>query len=134
MKRAYYYLFYKLYKFWEAASDPKFWSDWKAGVTIVTMELWIIISAMNYYNVFINKYFEITKAKLSIWGIIIVIINYFAFLHTDVWRLYIKEFDQLPKRKNKHGTWVVLSVVLFVAVNFIFSFYLISRIDWSKYR
>ncbi len=136
IKRAYYYLFYKLYKFWESASDPKFWSDRKASVTIVVMEIWILISCFIYYTIFFNRYFHVNikHPVVIISGIIVFLINYLAFAHTDKWREYVKEFEQLPKRKNKIGNWIVLGLVLLIVSNVIFSFYLMSRIDWSWYR
>ena len=133
MKKAYYYLFYKFYRMSEAA--PSRWlSDWKAGICIIALELWSVYSLVNYYNIFINRCFALNKTYVIITVLIICSINYFAFVHTDVWKEYVKEFDQLPKKKNRIGSWVVFGVVLFVIVNLIFSFYLMSQIDWSKYR
>ena len=50
MKKAYYYLFYKLYKFWEYISIPKFWSDFKAIVSIIALEIWSFFSIINFYE------------------------------------------------------------------------------------
>lgn len=136
LKRAYYYFFYKLYKFWENVSDPKFWSDWKAGVVIIALEIFLLASIFIYYKVFFNRNIHLSESN---WDIIIpmlvvVIPNYFAFVHTDRWKDYIKEFDELPKRSNKIGSWIVFSIVLLVIVNLIFSIYLMSQINWSQYR
>jgi succinate dehydrogenase hydrophobic anchor subunit len=135
MKRAYYYLFYKFYKMSEAA--PSRWlSDWKAGIAIIVLELFLISSLFIYYKVFVNRYVHLGESNwdVIISVLVVIIPNYFAFVHTDVWKEYIKEFDQLPKRKNRIGSWIVFGVVLFVIANLIFSFYLMSQIDWSQYR
>lgn len=54
IKRAYYYFFYKLYKFWDYVSYPKFWSHWKAGISIVVLELWGVFMIINYYYIINN--------------------------------------------------------------------------------
>lgn len=55
-------------------------------------------------------------------------------VHTDIWKEYVIEFDQLSKKKNRIGGWIVFGVVLLVVMNLIFSFYLMSQVDWSMYR
>lgn len=129
IKRAYYYLFYKFYKMSEAA--PSRWmSDWKAGLVIIVLELFLIASIANYYTVFIDRTLplaELSNLSICIWVLIIVIPNYFAFVNTNVWKDYVREFDQLPKSVNRKGTLIVLGITLFVAANFIFSFYLYFR-------
>ena len=51
---AYRYLFYKLYRFWEAASIPAFWSEVKAIICIVALEEFTVAALMAYYKVFID--------------------------------------------------------------------------------
>lgn len=126
----YYYLFYKFYKFSEAA--PSRWlSDWKAGVVIIALELFLIASILNYYVFFIDR--SISLNRLNDWHLIICVLvismlNYFAFIHTNAWKNYANEFDMLPKKVNKRGSWIVFGVVIFVIFNFIFSFCLYYRI------
>ena len=50
LKRAYNYLFYKLYKFWEAVSVPKFWSDAKAVLILAVLQEFTALSLMMYYK------------------------------------------------------------------------------------
>lgn len=133
--KAYYYLFYKFYKMSEAA--PSRWlSDWKAGVVILALEAWLLVSFIVYYKVFINRYFhlEVTHPVVIVPGTLIFLVNYFLFVHRDTWKDYVKEFDRLPKRSNQIGSWIVFGIVLLVIANVIFSFYLMSGIDWSQYR
>jgi uncharacterized membrane protein YukC len=133
IKRAYYYLFYKFYKMSEAA--PSRWmSDWKAGIVIIALEIFLLYSLVNYYNVFVDKFFDFGKGSVISTVLIVCLLNYLLFVHTDKWKDYVKEFDQLPKKKNRIGSWIVFGIVLFVVANLIFSFYLMSKIDWSQYR
>lgn len=128
-------MFYKLYKFSDSA--PSRWlSDWKAGIIIVVLEILVIASLFVYYKVIFNRNARLSDSNWDVIAcvMIVVIPNYFAFVHSDVWRIYAEEFDRLPRNQNKAGCWIVLGVVLSVILNFIFSIYLMSEIDWSLYR
>lgn len=124
----YYYLFYKLYKMSEAA--PSRWaSDWKAGVTILVLEMWLIASLTNYYKVFVDRSFQLTKVTLIIAGIILGLLNCITFVFTDTWKNYVDEFELLPKRKNNIGGWVVFSVVMLIILNVVYSYYLLFHMN-----
>ena len=136
IKKIYYYLFYKLYKFFEWA--PSRWlSDWKATVALMALEVLFLMSLMVYYKVFTKKDLFSDKS-LTIVGITVIIIlsliKYFAFEHRDIWKDYVKEFNKWPARKNKIGTFIVWSIVMLIIANLVFSYYLMSQIDWKKYR
>lgn len=135
MKRAYYYLFYKLYKWYEKGPSV-WWSDWKAGISIIALEIWLVASLFIYYKIFFNRYAHLSDSgwELIICALLIIIPNYWVFVHTDKWKDYVQEFDQLPKRTNKIGGWIVFGVVLLIIANLVFAFYQMSLIDWSKYR
>ena len=136
-KKVYQYLFYKLYKFYDVDSiwlGAKRWTDWKASFSLLVLEFWLLISFYNYYDVFTEKDFSsYSKNIISLATLLIlVIIKYFVFEQRNRWKEYIIEFDKWPKKKNKTGTIMVWMLVLFIMANFIFSFYLISQIDWKK--
>ena len=136
-KKVYQYLFYKLYKFYDVDSiwlGAKRWTDWKAPFSLLVLEFWLLISFYNYYDVFTEKDFSsYSKNIISLATLLIfVIIKYFVFEQRNRWKEYIIEFDKWPKKKNKIGTIMVWMLVLFIMANFIFSFYLISQIDWKK--
>ena len=136
-KKVYQYLFYKLYKFYDVDSiwlGAKRWTDWKASFSLLVLEFWLLISFYNYYDVFTEKDFSsYSKNIISLATLLIlVIIKYFVFEQRNRWKEYIIEFDKWPKKKNKIGTIMVWMLVLFIMANFIFSFYLISQIDWKK--
>ena len=128
MKKAYYYLFYKLYKFSEAA--PSRWlSHWKASLAIDILLLFVFSSTLNYYKVFLNPTSHLGEGSLLLVAIIIInVFNYFVFHHRDQWKELIYEFDKLSKQKNKVGSWVIFSMVLVIISNFILSFYLYFQV------
>jgi uncharacterized membrane protein YwzB len=136
IKKVYYYFFHKFYKFSEAA--PSRWlSDWKAMFSLLVLEIWILLSVMVYYKVFTKKDL-IPDNRLTMVSITVVIalslIKYFAFEHRDRWKEYVEEFSKWPTKKNKTGTLVVWLIVLLIIANLIFSFYLMSQINWKQYR
>lgn len=124
MKKAYYYLFYKLYRFSEAV--PSRWlSDWKASLAIDVLILFVFSSTLNYYKVFLNPTSHLGEGNLLLVAIIIIsVFNYFIFQHRDQWKEFVHEFDKLSEQKNKIGSWVTFCIVLVIVFNFIFSFYL----------
>ncbi len=136
LKKAYYYLFYKLYRWYESVGSFAFWSDWKASFSVDVLLYFIIISIFLYYKVLFNRYVHLSGNNLD--AIILVVIvagtNYFIFHSRNQWKNIVKEFDQLPKKKNRIGGCLVTGFVLLVIANLVFAFYLLSQIDWAKYR
>ena len=135
IKRAYYYLFYKLYKSMKASAYT--WlSDLRAGIVIVILETQLLFIIGNYYSALAKKIIKITIYDPIVYLPILAIftINYVMFIHTDRWKKYVVEFDKLPKRTNRIGSWIVFGLIAFVELNLFFSLYLISQVDWSLYR
>lgn len=132
MKKAYHYLFYKLYKFSEAA--PSRWmSDWKAELAIDILEIFLGFSGVVYYTVYTKQLVDLgnTSLLMLIFIAIVALPNYFIFHHKDQWKQYVQEFDKWSKSKNMIGALIVWSIVILIVANFIFAFYLKSQIDWT---
>lgn len=129
IRKAYCYLFYKLYKFSEAAQS-RWLSDWKAELVIDVLWVFIALSGLVYYTVFTKQVINLGNGRFAaILGIILICIpNYFIFHHRDQWKKIIPAFDKLPKRTNRMGSWMVFAVILIIVINLIFSFYLMSRL------
>ena len=141
IETAYYYLFYKLYKFYDV--DPELWwsanwgTSWKAGLSIIVLQIWLLVSFDNYYSVYTKKDLipDHLVTPFAVTTVLILItINYFILEHKCRWRKYFVEFERLPREKNNIGSVIVWLIVLFIIGNLIFSFYLFSQIDWKRYR
>jgi hypothetical protein len=135
IKNIYNYFFYKFYKFSEA-SPSRWLSDWKAELLLDVFVGLTFFSLMTYYTIYFDRHFKLPSGYIIV-GIYILLIalpNYFIFHHKDQWKEIVKYFDQLPKYKNKMGSWIVFISVLLVITNLFFSFYLMSKIDWSQYK
>jgi heme/copper-type cytochrome/quinol oxidase subunit 2 len=103
----------------------------------MALELWILMSILVYYTVITKE--DLMSDKLLvvviiITGVIFSLIKYFVFDRKDQWKDYVQEFDKWPKRKNNIGTLVAWVVVLLIIGNLVFSFYLMSLINWKQYR
>jgi len=107
------------------AAPSRWWSDWKAGITLIVLEMWLVASFFAYYKVYLNPSLKITSGLMIICGSVWAIINGLLFVRTDIWKEYVKEFDALPHKTNRLGTLIVLGVIFLIAANTIFSFYLL---------
>lgn len=119
-------MFYKLYKHYESSSEP-WWSDWKAGASMGALEIWLLLSIGAYYSILTKTSIELSISMPIIYIplLVIFILNYFSFMYNDIWKEYNKEFNQLPKKKNILGGWIVFGIIVFVIGNMLFSFYLL---------
>lgn len=133
VKRAYYYLFYKLYKW---IGNDNWLVDWKAELSLDVLWIFLSISIIIYYTIFFDRFFQIGNGFYFLSGYLFLIAlpNYFIFHHKNQWEEIVNEFDQLPKKKNILGGFIVLFFVLLIVSNMVFAFYQMSLIDWSKYR
>lgn len=131
IKRKYYYLFYKLYKFGEA-SPSTFSSDFTAGAVICILEISILASLLFYATPFLGRgNLKFISFPVLTPLVLIFVVNYFAFIHNTVWKKYVKEFDRLPPKKNAEGTWIVVGVIVLIIVNLAFSGHIMSQIPIS---
>ncbi|RXM40445.1 hypothetical protein BOQ62_05595 [Chryseobacterium sp. CH21] len=100
-------------------------SDFKTSLVLITLEIFIIFSFSNYYNILFHSDSGIFPN--SIWMIIILIltiIDYFIFHSKKQWKNIINKFDKLTENENNRGNWIVFGIIALVLINFTFSFYL----------
>lgn len=134
IQRSYHYIFYKLFKFYEGDNYFRWRSDFKAGISIIALEIWFVLSLINYYKICVNRYFHLDETIFFLIGGIIIGLNTIIFVYFDKWKEYNVEFDQLPKKKNIIGGIIVWTIILFIIANLIYSFYLMSQVDWNQYK
>lgn len=131
MKKAYYYFFYKIYRaiLYTSAPFGNFLISFKAGIVLIILQIWSFLSIINYYTFFTGSRVELSISKPIVYVPIILIIafNYYTLDYLDIWKKYIQEFDRLPKKKNALGSWIVISIILILIANLIFSFYCLDK-------
>ncbi|WP_454046225.1 hypothetical protein [Chryseobacterium sp. Marseille-Q8038] len=135
IKKMYYYLFYKLYKHYENSSEP--WlSNWKAGVSIGILEIWLLLSIGNYFLITTNKtvHLNLLQPIVIIPVTIVFIFNYLSFDYKDTWKKYNEEFDQLSRDQNKKGGVIIWSIIILIITNMIFSYLLLLKSKNKSYR
>ncbi|WP_326983446.1 hypothetical protein VUJ46_02550 [Chryseobacterium sp. MYb264] len=130
INKIYDYFFYKMYKWVEYTSElggGRFWSDWKASLSMDGIIYFIIISLFIYCKVIFGYTIDINfdNRYVLILVIPVALFNYFVFNHNDRWRRIISTFDELPSKKNVIGGWIVLGIILMIISNLIFSYYLL---------
>ena len=54
IKKTYTYLFYKLYQFYEKGVSV-WMSDWKATLSLLILEIWLLLSVLVYYKVYFKE-------------------------------------------------------------------------------
>jgi hypothetical protein len=133
IKTAYYYFFYKLYKFYES-SPWKWWSEWKASLTLTVLTFMLLFSISGYYLIFTHVDLLNSLTAWLVIAFLIMIINYVIFHSSSQWKEYNAEFNKWSVKKNRIGSLIVLSIALLVLSNLVFMFYLMSRIDWTTPR
>lgn len=134
-----YFFFYKIYRsieYTSGLSGGKFLVLFKAGIVMIALEIWILVSLANYYAIYTKtlKELSISMPVVYIPGLIIFAFNVFTLDYKDNWKKYNTEFANYSKRKNRIGGWIVFGIIVLIISNLIFSFYLMSEIDWSQYR
>ncbi|MCL9803988.1 hypothetical protein NAT51_00530 [Flavobacterium amniphilum] len=132
LKFYYLYFYYKIYNSIEYTSKllgGAFLSEMKAGIVLIALEFWLVLSTYNYYTVITNNnlHLSINKPIVFIPIFIIVSLKIYFFTDTKKWKIYKKEFDNLSSNYNKKGTIIVTIISLLIIANLIFSFYLLSR-------
>lgn len=132
LKFYYLYFYYKIYNSIEYTSKllgGAFLSEMKAGIVLIALEFWLVLSTYNYYTVITNNnlHLSINKPIVFIPMFIIVSLKIYFFTDTKKWKNYKKEFDGLSSSYNKKGSIIVTIISLLIIANLIFSFYLLSR-------
>lgn len=135
IKKAYYYLYYKLYRFAVSISDDAI-NEWKPLVTILILEVFLIAEIFIWYSVATKKIFVVSNPLTSFLPVVAIIgiANYIFFLHKNRWRNYVDEFESYDKKKKSFGGLIVFLIIALIAASVVLAFYQLSKIDWKQYR
>jgi hypothetical protein len=129
LKKAYQYLYYKIYKFLELSEFDGFWMEWRAYCLVLLLNVLIFFSIINYFTVLLKVLISFPDNNIWIYilSLIIAYLNYKILLSKYRWKKIIKDFDNLPEKTNDKGTIIVWFIIIFIIANTIFSFYLLSQ-------
>lgn len=139
IQKSYYYFFYKIYRSIEYTSKSfggESIMSSKAGLVMLALEAWVLFSIGAYYKIYTKTSIQLSISMPIIYipAVLIFAFNYFTLDYKDNWKKYNSEFANYSKKKNRIGGWIVFGIIVLIIANLIYSFYLLSEIDWSKYR
>ena len=107
---AYQFIFYTFYQAFESVSLDRA-SAWKAGVVIGVLDAWMILIALEIFNV--------TDAAFShsMWFIytgagILFALNYYVFNYHDRWKHYAMRFAQYSRNELIVGRTLVGALII----------------------
>jgi hypothetical protein len=127
LKKAYYYLFYKLYKFWNKNENILLSSNFRAEISIIAIKLWIVFALYGYgFALFkLKPSISITNPIGFVPIILVLGTTLYFFTFSEKWKHYFEEFEQWPREKNAKGGLIVWSLIGFIFINVLITFNLI---------
>lgn len=134
--KAYQFFFYKLYRFYESSPNNRWWSEWKAYVTILALSIWLYCAIGVSYHYFFNVSMKSSNTSVDlstiIFGLFVGITNWILFERKDKWKVIVKEFNELPKQKDKIGGIIVWTIIILIII--FYWFYSIPLLGKLKYE
>ena len=131
IKKAYHYLFYKYYRFFQSIPFNDVWLEGKAGVVIMYLQmvysLIILLQLQIHGLIDIDKH--VTKNPLPP-IIMIVFIHmipiYTSFYYNQGYKRYITEFKNYSSSKSLLWSWIAFLLVIFAMAGLVLTFYQMS--------
>ena len=136
LMKAYQYLFYKLYRFYETSTYSRWWSEWKAYVSMLALSIWLYqaieTSWYYFFNIPMKSSDTDTYTSIIIFGSIIAVTNWFIFEYQDKWKHIVEEFDKLPKKQNRIGGVIVWMIIILIIVFYwVYSIPLLGKLKYE---
>lgn len=139
IKKGYYFFFYKIFfsiKYTSKLTGGEFLTVNKASLVMLALETWVLFSFIAYYRIYTKTSMQLSISMPIVYvpAVIIFAFNYIAIHYKDRWKQYNTEFASYSKKKSRIGGWIVFGIIILIISNLAYSLYLMSEIDWSKYR
>jgi L-cystine uptake protein TcyP (sodium:dicarboxylate symporter family) len=134
IKLAYDYLFFTFYRLWEKVPS-KWWSEWKAGITMIF--LWIaLISAISNMQMYFFKTVSLSDYPFFALSLcfVIGIIHHFMYTHNNKWKDKISKFRDMDKKKDTYGILFIILLSGLIIFALIYSNYLLGTVNWQKFK
>lgn len=124
MKAIYYYIFFKIHKFFDRGIYHCIGVSILAKSLLIIVEVWLIMILLRNCDaiktVLIgNRYLDII---LILFIGVIILINLVVFHEEGEWNLYYEKFENLPAWKNRIGGIIVWFAVIAIIYNSIIIF------------
>lgn len=134
--KLYQYFFYKLYRFYESSTYSRWWSDWKAYITMLALSIWLYCAIDTCYHYFFNVPMvssdDIIDLGMLIFALIVSVVNWYLFVYQSKWKTIVEEFDKLSIKENRIGSIIVWVVIISIII--FYWFYSIPLLGKIKYE
>lgn len=124
----YRYLFYRLYRFSEAAPS-RWWSEWKAAAALTVLEVLVALTVFGFLEVLLSKNLLPVEA-VNIYSVSFVLalagLKYWLFIDDERWKKDAAQFEQLSDQDKWKFNSLFWLVILGVPVCFVLMLCLIS--------
>lgn len=120
MKKIYFFVFYTLFIFWEKISVPKAFSKFKAGVSIIIIDILIYYCIIYCYSIIsiIKPILSLKEPIVYIPCGIIILLNVIIFDFSEKWKIYMLEFETLTQNKKLFYMIIIWMIIILVLVMF----------------
>jgi hypothetical protein len=111
-------------------------ADWKAKLFIEILHIFILTIIVGQIQL-ITKWRIIPNEIPKIWiiPILLIIVNFTdKFFSFEKWKNYEEEFRSYSRQKNRLINFIVFCIIFGTLLLLIFTFYLYSKVDWTKYK
>lgn len=134
--KAYQYFFYTLYKFYESSPYSKWWSEWKAYLSIAILSIWLYsgleTSAYYIFDIAMKQLTPIIDISYLFIFTIISFINWYLFEYKNKWKKIVLKFDLLPKKNNRVRMVLVwIGIIGIIVFYFLYSIPLLGKIKYD---
>jgi hypothetical protein len=124
----YRYLFYRLYRFSEAAPS-RWWSEWKASFFLMVLEVFTAITLLGTIQILIGHRL-IPKDPKSIYAALAVLllmgIKYLVFIDRERWKKDELEFQEMSNQRKKMFNVIFWLVIIAVPSSYVIMLYVLS--------
>lgn len=125
----YRYLFYRLYRFSEAAPS-RWWSEWKASVLLSVMESFTVITMVGVLQILTGRRL-VPQDPLNVYTVIGVLVlmgmKHWVFIYQEQWKKDEVDFQQMSARKRRKLNIAFWFVIIGVPTSFVLMLRMLSN-------
>ncbi|SIR08378.1 hypothetical protein [Pontibacter lucknowensis] len=132
-------IIYRLHQYLDAATfrETKRGATWSISSCIEILQVWLLLSCLLYYAVNTTEELVPSQLQVPIFSAVIftlTLVNYVLLEQRWPWGKLFKIFLASSAPKNNPASALGWLLALLVVVNVLFSYFLLSNIDWAHYR
>lgn len=142
MIKAIYLMFYIIYDFFKSTGSNDIIKsfEWKASVVFVVLQIFIFfifciqVELLTANHVQIFSYLSHSGEMLGVG--LVLLVNYFAFLHNDRWKKYSSDFAHYSKKKKivaRITVAMICGIIVFLLCASFYQLSIFSKKQWPEH-